>query len=105
MGSRRRLRGDLGSLRIHPAALRQVGGDPDHCTSQPGAGTTEAVVPLQQENEALHWVLVSNAALARSHGDPWQGPFVVQWVLGPETYEVQCSSRPTQMWCLHVNNL
>lgn len=33
-------------------------------------------------------VLVSNAALARPHGDPWQGPFVVHRVLGSETYEL-----------------
>lgn len=50
-------------------------------------------------------VLVSSATLARPHGDPWQGPYVVRRVLGPETYEVQCGPRPSHGRRLHINDL
>lgn len=39
-------------------------------------------------------VLVSNTALTRPHGDLWQGPYVIQRALGPDTYEVRCRPHP-----------
>lgn len=50
-------------------------------------------------------VLVARRVLAKSGGDPWQGPFPVVRVLGPLSYEVRCGRRAACTKRLHVNDL
>ncbi|XP_054841809.1 uncharacterized protein LOC129333892 [Eublepharis macularius] len=51
-------------------------------------------------------VLVSRRVFGPSkQGDPWQGPFRVNRVLGSHSYEVQCGPSPRQNKRLHVNDL
>lgn len=48
---------------------------------------------------------MSQQAMAKPTGEPWQGPFLVTKVLGPMSYEVQCLLGQRGHKHLHFNNL
>lgn len=55
--------------------------------------------------QEVDWVLVRALLFPRQTTKEWEGSFMVKWILGALTYEVQCGPSSNQVKRIHVSQL